>query len=357
MGQFFLSSGGFTLSASGGTAIDFAFVALSLVLILAGAEAFTNAIEWLGEKLGLSQGAVGSVLAAVGTALPETMIPIIAIVFAGDTDSHEIGIGAILGAPFLLSTAAFAVTGLGVLFFRRQRRSGTEMQLDATVIRRDLGFFFAVYSLAIGASFIGLDLARHLVAGALLLLYGFYVWRTFAHQSVETHAEELHPLYLSRLLRRPGAPSTALVVLQLAGALALIIAGAQVFVTNLEQIADEFGMPPLALALIIAPLATELPEKFNSVIWVRQGKDTLAMGNITGAMVFQSCIPVAIGILFTDWDLTETALVSAAVALFSSGLVYLSIRRTGRLGAVTLARAGLLWAGFVGYVAVKIAVT
>jgi len=49
-----------------------------------------------GKKLDLSEGAVGSVLAAVGTALPETLIPIIAIVFAGDAAGHEIGIGAIL---------------------------------------------------------------------------------------------------------------------------------------------------------------------------------------------------------------------------------------------------------------------
>ena len=54
------------------------------------------------------------------------------------------------------------------------------------------------------------------------------------------------------------------------------------------------------LALVIAPIATELPEKFNSVIWVRQGKDTLAMGNITGAMVFQSTIPTVVALVFAS---------------------------------------------------------
>ncbi len=73
---------------------------------------FTNAIEHLGEKLNLSEGAVGSVLAAVGTALPETILPLVAIVGAYVTGSNieagqEIGIGAILGAPFMLGTLAF----------------------------------------------------------------------------------------------------------------------------------------------------------------------------------------------------------------------------------------------------------
>ena len=56
----------------------------SLVVILAGAELFTNGIEWIGEGFGLSEGAVGSVLAAVGTALPETLLPIVAILSGKD---------------------------------------------------------------------------------------------------------------------------------------------------------------------------------------------------------------------------------------------------------------------------------
>jgi len=89
---------------------------VALAAILIAAYLFTNAVEILGDRLGLSQGGVGSVLAAVGTALPETMIPIVAIlgaVFAGrDPESAgEIGIGAILGAPFMLATLAMFVVG------------------------------------------------------------------------------------------------------------------------------------------------------------------------------------------------------------------------------------------------------
>jgi cation:H+ antiporter len=344
--------------AAGSVVPSVVFVLVSLGVILLGAETFTNAVEWLGIKLGVSQGAVGSVLAAVGTALPETMIPIIAILFVGGGDSHEVGIGAILGAPFLLSTAAFAITGLGVIYFQDRRRTRSEMHLDPVVIRRDLGFFFVVYLLAILSSFIEVDLVRHGVAFVLVALYAYYVIRTFAHQGeTEATEEEVHPLYVHRFTGGIGRPPLALVVLQLMAALALIIAGAQVFVVNLEDISHEVGVPALALALIIAPLATELPEKFNSIIWVRQGKDTLAMGNISGAMVFQSCIPAAIGISFTSWHLDETALVSAAIALVSAGIVYLSIRQMGRLSATVLARSGLFWVGFVGYVAVKIAIS
>src|SRR3954454_9607576 len=98
---------------------------IALAVILIAAELFTNGIEWFGHKLNLAEGVVGSVLAAVGTALPETMIPLVAILFSANAASpdaaHAIGVGAILGAPFMLSTLAMFVTGVGVIGYAQRR--------------------------------------------------------------------------------------------------------------------------------------------------------------------------------------------------------------------------------------------
>ena len=104
----------------------------ALVIILGAAVLFTNAVEILGGRLKLGQGAVGSVLAAVGTALPETMIPLVAIlaaVFSGEGGeaAGEIGIGTILGAPFLLATLAMFVTGAAAVVYRKRREQGMEI--------------------------------------------------------------------------------------------------------------------------------------------------------------------------------------------------------------------------------------
>lgn len=133
-------------------------------------------------------------------------------------------------------------------------------------------------------------------------------------------------------------------------ALGAIVVGAQLFVKQIEFVASSFGIPPLVLALVIAPLATELPEKFNSVLWVRQRKDTLAMGNISGAMVFQSCIPVAVGMWFTPWVLNEFAVASAVVAIAAGLLMQLYLRSDNVLSGRELASLGLLYAGFIVYV-------
>ena len=109
-----------------------------------------------------------------------------------------------------------------------------------------------------------------------------------------------------------------------------MIFGAHLFVEHLLGIADALGVDALVLALILAPLATELPEKVNSFFWVREGKDALALGNISGAMVFQSTIPIGIGLLFTDWHLSGNAFISVCLGFAGGVLAYVSLHRVGR---------------------------
>src|SRR3989442_11659066 len=121
---------------------------LAFALILVGAEVFTNGIEWLGIKLRLSQGATGSILAALGTTTPETLIPIVAIVFTNTASADEIAIGAILGAPFILATLVMLLIGV-TAFMLRRRRGRSTLAIDGPHARRDLSFFLILYTIAL----------------------------------------------------------------------------------------------------------------------------------------------------------------------------------------------------------------
>ncbi len=101
------------------------------------------------------------------------------------------------------------------------------------------------------------------------------------------------------------------------------------------------------LSLIITPIATELPEKFNSVLWISRGKDTLAMGNLTGAMVFQSSVITAIGIVLTPWKLDTLALSSALLALGAAMIPYISLHRKGVIYPTTLLIGGAFYLLFI----------
>ncbi len=334
----------------------------AFVVILIGAELFTNGIEWFGRKLELAEGAVGSVLAAVGTALPETMIPIIAILSGGGSESsHGIGVGAILGAPFMLSTLAMFVTGVAVLYAARNRPKRDEMLVDTKVLAHDMRYFFIAYAIAIGAAFLPLEPSwlKWIVALVLIAIYGWYVKGHF-EDDPNVDLEDLAPLRFNRIDRATPNDSTAVprlrvVNLQVLAALGLIIIGAFFFVGSVEHLATTIGINPIILTLVIAPIATELPEKFNSVIWVRQGKDTLAMGNITGAMVFQSTIPTVVALLFASdaWHFSadsRVAFLSAGIAFAASAVIFIPMARSGRLLGKNLLVGGLFYVAYLGIV-------
>ena len=137
---------------------------------------------------------------------------------------------------------------------------------------------------------------------------------------------------------------------------AVIVVAARVFVASVAAIADDLDVSPQAFALLVAPVATELPEVFNAaVIWARGGnKDTLAVGNITGALVFQSVFPVAIGLLLTPWRLTSDSLVAALVALAAAGILLGTVLVRGRLSARLLLLQGVLYAAYVSYVLTRL---
>ncbi len=333
---------------------------LSLAAILGAAVLFTNAVEMLGDRLNLGQGAIGSILAAVGTALPETMIPVVALIgaaLAGESAgaaASEIGIGAILGAPFLLATLAMFMVGAAALGFRSRRENGAELVIEKRVTRRDVLYFLIAFAVAAGAGIVALPTWVKIVVAILLVgTYIFYVYRTIVAggEGLEETPDDLTLWPESRWGRAP----TWAVAAQLLGTLVVMGAGAHIFVRGVESASESLGIPAGLISLVLAPLATELPEKFNSVIWMRVDKDTLAFGNITGAMVFQSTLPVSLGLLFTRWELGFINAFSAALAL-ASGVVLLGfLLRKGPIKAYYLLGAGSLYIVFLAVAVYQLA--
>jgi len=316
---------------------------LSLMLILISCEFFTNGIEWLGKKLRVGEGVVGSIFSAVGTCLPETMVPVIAILVFGEKNLIDIGIGAIIGAPFMLSTLAFFVTGMSVVIFSSKRRKGMAMNIKSDIISRDISFFITSFSLGISAAFIGKNVVKNMVALFLIAIYIYYIYLTVKQDKV--HLAPLDKLYFSKIFRVRSR--FRIVLFQVFMALLGIILGAHMFVVKIEAISVLFGIPAIILSLVITPIATELPEKFNSIIWISKNRDALAMGNITGAMVFQSCIPISIGILSTDWVLNYNAVISALISVVSASIVYFWIENKKSLTPVPLIISGAFYILFI----------
>jgi cation:H+ antiporter len=320
---------------------------VGLLMILAAAEFFTNGIEAFGRRFSFSQAVVGSLFAAIGTALPETILPVVAIFMYGGRSAKEIGVGAILGAPFMLSTLAFFLVGLTATVAAVRRRRRFELRVEVHSVKRDMSFFLVMYSLAVLLPIIAGRAVVIPLSIALIAGYVLYAWMTFRGESaVLEHADEMYFSKLAKWGRGSvtiDSPSLVLILLQVVAAIAVMVKGAHIFVRSLEEVSVRFGMDPLLFALLLAPVATELPEKFNSITWTWKGRDTLAVGNITGAMVFQSTFPVSVGLVFTDWRITGMPLLSALIAILSSLLLLGTILIKKRITPFTMLFSGCLY--------------
>jgi len=298
---------------------------ISFALTVTGAVLFTNAIEWAGLRLGLGHGAVGSVLAAVATAMPESLIPVVAIIKGKQAD--PIAIGAIVGAPLLLATLVMAVCGGAALIYHARRESA-RLRPDRAAIGRDLLVVMGALPLAIVVGLTGTPQLRYASAAVLVAGWAILTWRTIVQGRREGGGDEPEALYFDTTKDDP--PTNVQIVLQTLIGIGMLVGAAELFVGSIEHLAHGFGIDALVLTLVIAPLATELPEALNSVLWIRQGKDTLALGNVTGAMVLQTMPLVAFGMVFTDWRLTAPALIAMLAALAGAALSLVAVRHAGR---------------------------
>jgi len=314
----------------------------SVLIILWGCSVFTNAVEWLGKRTSTSEGAVGSIYAALGTTLPETAIPVSAFFLATGPPKTDVGMGAILGAPFTESTLILPILAILLLVFSRYGRRPPTFKLNVLAVRTDLRCFLLAFSLGIACAFLPYHWL-HLVGALFLIgLYVYYVIKKLSGQS----CGDLNPIPLI-FARKTKLPSYGIILLQGVAGVATLIMGSQLFVHLAENLASTLQVSPLLLTLLIAPLATELPELANSVLWLQHRKDTLAISIITGAMVFQGTIPVAIGLVGTEWNLDSQALTPMVLALLAMAVCYFHLKWLGHWRPSLLSLSAIFYFGFL----------
>jgi cation:H+ antiporter len=352
------------------------------VAIYVACEWFVNAVEWLGARLQVGPVAVGTILAAAGTALPESVVTLVAVLFGSPEHGNDIAVGAAMGGPLVVGTVAYGVTG-GMLIWRKRRllsaassttsygavggaargsaegatgggsvalatrESGGDLAgVDTSRLARDQRWFLAIFAVKVGLGLVAFTIKPWL--GCLFFAaYILYFVREMRDTGEQASDEGLEPL---KLQPYRGRPSTLAITAQTLITLVVIFGASQLFVQQLEWAGPALGLPSAVVALLLSPIATELPEIMNAIIWVRQGKLQLALANISGAMMIQATVPSGIGILLTSWKF-DTPLVLAGAATMASVLYLLWVLRAGRLTAGRLAAAtGFYLAFAVGLV-------
>ena len=320
----------------------------SAAVIYFACESFVNGVEWMGHRLSLSQTATGTILAAFGTALPESVVTLVATAFGKTDAQRELGVGAALGGPLVLATIAYGVVGLALLAnHKRLRRAANPIvQVDGRRLSRDQLWFLAVFVVKIA---LGLVLFHYkpLLGFVFLAVYGIYVWSELREES------DSHEGVREALKIRPRHPDPPLgwALVQVGMALIVIFVASRTFVAQLGHVGPWLGMSPQLTALLLSPVATELPETMNALIWVRQGKERLALANISGAMMIQATVPTAFGLFFTPWLLSRELVIAAVVTMSAVALLFAMFRK-GVVRGRWLAGVALLYGVFAAAIIV-----
>jgi len=322
-----------------------------LFLVSAGAiyfacEYFVNGVEWFGRKLSLGATTTGTVLAAFGTALPESAVTFVAVIFGKTPEARDIGVGAALGGPLVLATIAYAVVGIALYVGRKRlKRNDLRVRVDNRRLARYQSWFLGIFAMKVGLGLIAFSWKPWL--GVLFLAaYAFYVWREMRDDTSGPDDEELEPLTFRR---HDAHPAMGWVVLQTGLALLVIAIASRTFVWQLEALGTHFAMSPHLIALVLSPVATELPETVNALIWVRQGKERLALANISGAMMIQATIPSSLALFATPW-LFDTPLIVAGLITMVAVVALWAMFRRGAVEARWLMPIGLLYGVFAVFV-------
>jgi cation:H+ antiporter len=318
---------------------------ISGVAIYLASDFFVNGIEWLGRKLGVSETATGTLLAAIGTALPESVVTFVALALGGQERDVQIGIGAALGGPLALGTLAYAVVGVAMLSRRRSAGASRAVLSESAWLVRVQLWFLVIFAAKIA---LGIVAFPHKSATGIgfLIAYAWFCVAQFS-RTERASATLLGPL---KIRPRRSEPELAWVLVQTLVALIIVFVASRLFVERLGDVAAAFGLAPGAVALFLSPVATELPEVMNAVIWVRQGKQRLALANISGAMMVQATVPTAFGLLYSPWLLDRMSLMSAAATAAAIGWQMI-LFRSGRATGLTLA---LSCGFFIAFVAATI---
>ncbi|MFQ5712245.1 MAG: sodium:calcium antiporter [Candidatus Geothermarchaeales archaeon] len=251
-----------------------------LVLVLAsfllslGAEMLSH---FLGGKF------VGRTLLSITTTLPEIMI----VVYASRLAFYGTSLGSALGSNVLMMSLGLSVM---VLIATTPLSKMPVREINVEGFKLDMAFLIITAILGVIMFIDGYDLIDGVIFLAMFITYLVFAFHESRGERM-FHMSAQRPLKgLSTLLK-----SIALFVL---GAIGILV-GAEPFVHSLEGVAAEIGTPAAVVAVILSPLAGEMPEKISMMFLARKGGEavSISVANVLGSKVLNNTLLLSCMIL------------------------------------------------------------
>lgn len=312
--------------------LDLLFFVIGVILILGGANYLTDGAAFISYKLGLSSLAVGLTVVAFGTSMPEFVVSFTSAI-KGNAD---IAVGNIVGSNIFNILAILGITALikPLVVSRTTLRNEIPLMLLGFVLLgiMSLDHIFDPETSSINV----ISRTDSMALFCFFLVFMSYILTIARKRQAESDVPPTknHPLWLALLF--------------IAGGLAALIFGGNLFVDSASNLARSFGVSEAFIALTLVAGGTSLPELATSIVAARKGHVDMAIGNVVGSCLFNVFFVLGLTGIIRPISAQGITIIDLTTMIFSGLLLYIF---TAFFGMRTIKRieGALLFIFFIGY--------
>lgn len=293
----------------------------SMAIVFIGALIFTNGIEYVSCRMNWASSFTGAILAPLFTSIPELVLFLVAVFSYGGTSGEQIGIGTLFGQPFMASSISYGLVLIAMLIgYFLKKRSDLCLEVERALMIPYI-FMAILFPMVLLPDIFRFRYFQALMGLFLGFFYFYYVSMMYRRRKVETPSEPEDP-YMCRIFNADLAA-----IVQLILSIVLLYVGSEMLVSVIDSIAGHMNVSAMGMAIILAPVATAIPETMSAMIWAYRGKDTLSISSLIGEQILYSTLYPAIGLFTVAWILDTHAYFSVLATTFMSVIILYHINK------------------------------
>lgn len=237
---------------------------------------------------------VGRTLLSVATTLPEIAI----VVYAAAGGFYGTAIGSALGSNLLMMTLGLSIMLL-IATTKLSRHPAKEIDVRQFKLDKYLLIISAIVSLVLFID--GFNFIDGIIFSGMFAAYLYFAYREMQHERAEIRAKmkaEQNNSSLENQVYHETRKESAKAIIAFAIGTAGIFLGAGPFIHALEGYAIDTGISVVILAVIISPIAGEMPEKISLMILARKGAAgvSIAVANVLGSKILNNTLLLGVAV-------------------------------------------------------------